>query len=151
MANESYHYRQCGLDNVHLLNGFTIKKTKHGETMSIQDMDGLHHAIGTYLVREKKNLTGAEVRFLRHELGLSQKVLGMLLGKSEQTLARWEKGQSRIDGPADRLLRLLYQQQSGKNERVKKVLQHLADLDDPAKEEIRFEDTKDGWRVHTAA
>lgn len=75
----------------------------------------------------------------------------MLLGKSEQTLARWEKGQSRIDGPADRLLRLLYQQQLGKNERVKKVLQHLADLDDPAKEEIRFEDTKDGWRVHTAA
>ena len=151
MTNECYHYRQCGLDNVHLLNGFTTKKTKHGETMSIQDMDGLHHAIGTYLVREKKNLTGAEVRFLRHELGLSQKVLGMLLGKSEQTLARWEKGQSRIDGPAERLLRLLYQQQSGKNERVKKVLQHLADLDDPAKEEIRFEGTKDGWRVHTAA
>ena len=151
MTNECYHYRQCGLDNVHLLNGFTTKKTKHGETMSIQDMDGLHHAIGTYLVREKKNLTGAEVRFLRHELGLSQKVLGMLLGKSEQTLARWEKGQSRIDGPAERLLRLLYQQQSGKNERVKKVLQHLADLDDPAKEEIRFEGTTDAWRVHTAA
>lgn len=54
MTNECYHYRQCGLDNVHLLNGFTIKKTKHGVTMSIQDMDGLHQAIGTYLVRKKR-------------------------------------------------------------------------------------------------
>ena len=151
MTIESYQYRQCGLDNIRLLNGFKIKRTKHGEAISIQDMDGLHYAIGTYLVREKKTLTGAEVRFLRHELGLSQKVLGTLLGKTEQTLARWEKGQSRIDGPADRLLRLLYQQQTGKNERVKKMLQRLADLDSPATEEIRFEDTGNGWRVHSAA
>ena len=151
MTIESYQYRQCGLDNIRLLNGFKIRRTKHGEAISIQDMDGLHHAIGTFLVREKKNLTGAEVRFLRHELGLSQKVLGMLLGKSEQTLARWEKGQSRIDGPADRLLRLLYQQQTGKSERVKKVLQHLADLDSMDEEEVSFEDTRHGWQVHSAA
>ena len=151
MTIESYQYRQCGLDNIRLLNGFKVKRTQHGEAISIQDMDGLHHAIGTFLVREKKNLTGAEVRFLRHELGLSQKVLGVLLGKSEQTLARWEKGQSRIDGPADRLLRLLYQQQTGKSERVKKVLQHLADLDSLAEEEVSFEDTRDGWQVHSAA
>ena len=151
MTIESYQYRQCGLDNIRLLNGFKVKRTKHGEAISIQDIDGLHHAIGKYLVREKKNLTGAEVRFLRHELGLSQKMLGMLLGKSEQTLARWEKGQSRIDGPADRLLRLLYQQQTGNDERVRKMLQHLADLDSLATEEVRFEDTRGGWRVHSAA
>ena len=36
-------------------------------------------------------------------------------------------------------------------ERVEKMLQHLADLDSLATEEIRSEDTSGGWRVHSAA
>ena len=82
MGNDTYQYRECGLDNMYLLNGFTVKRTKHGETVTIHDMDGLHRVIGSYLVRERKTLNGREVRFLRHELELSQKTLGELLGKS---------------------------------------------------------------------
>lgn len=151
MTNKGYRYRECGLDNVYLLNGFTIKETRYGRAVSIGDVDGLHRALGDYLVHEKKNLSGAEVRFLRHELGLSQKALGMLLGKSDQTLARWEKEKGRIDGAADRLLRLLYQQHTGQSEEMKSLLEWLSDLDDPIEEEIRFEDTDQGWRLHTAA
>ena len=151
MTSEGYHYRGCGLGNVYLLNGFSIKETRYGKTVGIEDIDGLHRALGDYLVREKKNLNGAEIRFLRHELGLSQRALGTLLDKSDQTLARWEKGRGRIDGAADRLLRLLYQQHTGRRAKVRTLLEYLSELDAPIEREIRFEDTGEGWRHHTAA
>ena len=151
MTQNSHHYRECGLDNVYLRNGFSIEKTRHGRAVSIQDMDGLHQAIESHLVRARRDLTGAELRFLRHELGLSQRLLGLLLGKSGQSVARWEKGLSRIDGAADRLVRLLYTQHTGDNEKIKNVLQELVALDDLITEDIQFEDTKEGWRLHTAA
>ena len=152
MTRELHHYRECGLNNVFLLNGFTVKATRHGRAVSIDDMDGLHRAIGTHLAREKRALTGAELRFLRVELGLSQKMLGMLLGKSAQTVARWEKEQSRIDSTAERVVRMLYTEQGGKNEKIRNMLQELAAPDDLACEnEFRFEDTAEGWRLHTAA
>ena len=152
MTSELHHYRECGLDNVFLLNGFTVRETRHGRAVSIEDIDGLHLAIGTHLAREKRTLTGAELRFLRAEMGLSQKMLGMLLGKTAQTVARWEKGQSRIDGTADRVVRVLYAEQTGESEKVRNVLQELAVLDDLAgDDEFRFEDTDEGWRLHSAA
>ena len=151
MTNESHHYRECGLNNVYLRNGFSVDETRHGRTVSIQDMDGLHLAIGTHLVRARRDLTGAELRFLRHELGLSQRLLGLLLGKSGQSVARWEKGLSRFDGAADRLVRLLFAQHTGDNEKIKNVLQELAALDARITEDIQFEDTKEGGRLQTAA
>ena len=151
MRRETHHYRECGLTNIHLLNGFTYKDTRHGRTVSIQDMDGLHRAIGAHLAKEKRALTGAELKFFRIELGLSQAMLGMLLGKTGQSVARWEKGQSRIDATADRVVRLLYTQQIGGNDDIRSALQALAALDDFAEEEVCFEDTDDGWQLRTAA
>ena len=151
MTRDTHHYRECGLTNIHLLNGFTYKETRHGRVVSIQDMDGLHRAIGTHLAKEKRALTGAELRFFRIELGLSQTMLGMLLGKTGQSVARWEKGQSRIDATADRVVRLLYTQQTGANEDIRSALQELAALDDSAEEEVCFEDTDEGWQLRVAA
>ena len=152
MTSELHHYRECGLDNVFLLNGFTVRETRHGRAVGIEDIDGLHRAIGTHLAREKRALTGAELRFLRVEMGLSQKLLGMLLGKTAQTVARWEKGQSRIDGTADRVVRVLYCEQTGEHQKIRNVLQELAAPDDiGGDDELRFEDTDEGWRLHSAA
>ena len=151
MTRDTHHYRECGLTNIHLLNGFTYKETRHGRVVSIQDMDGLHRAIGTHLAKEKRALTGAELRFFRIELGLSQTMLGMLLGKTGQSVARWEKGQSRIDATADRVVRLLYTQQTGANEDIRSALQELAALGDSAEEEVCFEDTDEGWQLRVAA
>ena len=148
MTQEFHHYRECGLNNVFLINGFAVKETRHGRAVSIEDTDGLHRAIGTHLAKEKRALTGTQVRFLRIELGLSQKLLGMLLGKSVQTVARWEKGQSRIDSTAERV----YTEQSGENQKVRTMLQEFAAVDDLAGEdEFRFEETDEGWRLHSAA
>lgn len=68
-----------------------------------------HAALGAAVVANPAPLTGADFRFLRQELGLSQAALGDLVGKDEQAVARWEKGKSKkVDATADRLLRLLY-------------------------------------------
>ena len=48
-------------------------------------------------------------------------------------------------------MRLLYTQHTGDNENIKNVLQELVALDDLIAEDIQFEDTKEGWRLHTAA
>ena len=151
MTKTTHHYRECGLNHIYLLNGFAYRETRHGRAVSIQDMDGLHRAIGAHLAREKRALTGAELKFFRIELGLSQSMLGMLLGKSGQTVARWEKGQSRIDATADRVVRLLFTQQTGANEDIRSALQELAALDDLVEEEVCFEETDEGWKLHVAA
>ena len=151
MTKTTHHYRECGLNQIYLLNGFTYDETRHGRAVSIQDMDGLHRAIGIHLAKEKRALTGAEFKFFRIELGLSQTMLGMLLGKSGQTVARWEKGQSRIDATADRVVRLLYIQQTGGAEDIRSALQELAALNDFAEEEVCFEETDEGWQLRVAA
>lgn len=156
MSNvDQYHYLQCGLQNVYLRNGFVREATPYGETIRIHDMDGLHRAIGMHLIRDKERLSGAEARFLRHELDLSQETLGRLLQKSGQSVARWEKDQTRIDGPADRLLRLLYDNHArpseGSRTTIRVLLERLAELDSGGARSVEFEDTKDGWRIHDAA
>ena len=101
------------------------------------------------LIQEKKALDGAEIRFLRHEMDLSQRMLGNLLNKSSQAVARWEKGQSRMDGAADRLLRLLYESQAtgeGHENGIRELLEHLAALDSSDVGDVQFEDTGEGWR-----
>ena len=63
MAN--YHYTESGLDTVWLASGFRIiAREDGGESLIIEDIEGLHVAIGRGIV-EKKKLTGPEIRFLR--------------------------------------------------------------------------------------
>ncbi len=151
MPNRRYHYRECGLDNVYLLNGFRFDKTPHGRVVHIEDMDDLHRAIGEFLVFERKKLTGREFRYLRHELNLSQRKLGLMLGVTELTVARWEKGECAIQGAADRMIRVLFGEQFGGNEAVKELLECLSKLDDLIDGELRFEETEEGWQPAKAA
>ncbi len=153
---ERYHYRQCGLEDVYLVNGFERESSaRYGDTVKIRNIEGLHRAIGRYLVREKKTLVGAEIRFLRHELKLSQRSLGGLLSKSSQTVARWEKGQGTIDGAADRLLRLIYEgataTKGGRTKETRELLEQLSELDNRCAELVEFEDTNRGWRPFSDA
>ena len=96
MNEQGYHYTGCGLDNVWLCNGYTLHEDAYGQSVSIDNLDSLHRAIGSFLADKAAPLTGAEARFLRIEMDLSQKRLGELLGRDAQTIALWEKN----DGPA---------------------------------------------------
>src|SRR3546814_6244956 len=66
-----YHYTESGLRNVWLANGYKIRNVGGEEAVAIHDVDELHRTIGRNLAR-KSRLTGAELRFLRKEMGLSQ-------------------------------------------------------------------------------
>jgi DNA-binding transcriptional regulator YiaG len=149
MKDQPYHYTECGLDNIYLLNGFKSIKTSRGNAVSINDIDGLHKAIGIYLATFKKDLSGQEICFLRHEMLISQSTLATLLGVSEQAVHRWEKGKTEIPKPSELLLRLLYREhvhdQTGK---ISKALKAVADLEDKLNNKpIHFKDTAKGWRT----
>ncbi|WP_029030321.1 helix-turn-helix domain-containing protein [Salinarimonas rosea] len=143
---EPYHYRESGLDDVYLASGFRRIESGGRSFVAIDDIDGLHEAIGRHLVEETRRLTGAQFRFLRTELGLSQASLARLLDVSEQSVARWEKGKTRrVDAVADRLLRLLYAEHRGGDARVGAYLRRIADLEDEADRVITFAETEEGW------
>ena len=73
---EKYHYAGCGLDDIYLINGFTRVATNYGDGVTVNDVDGLHKAIGRNLAINKKELSGKELRFLRKEIDLTQAELG---------------------------------------------------------------------------
>ncbi len=155
MRKRPYHYTECGLDNVYLVNGFKLVETPRGRGVQIENMPGLHRAIGRFLLEEKKQLTGRELRFLRHELNMTQETLSHLVGVNVQTVARWEKGQSDVPGPADRLMRVIYKEATGGNVKIIEPLRALSELDEiihgSAEEPLWFkEDDTEGWQ-HAAS
>jgi putative transcriptional regulator len=132
MTAETYHYTECGLDNVYLADGYAYVEGAGGRYVKITDIDGLHEAIGRFLIANKKNLSGKEIRFLRQEMLMSQATLAKLLEVAEQTVLRWEKAKADIPKPAETLIRLLYREHvkdkgSGS---IRSKLEQLADLED---------------------
>lgn len=142
-----YHYRECGLRNVWLTNGFDEHCTPYGEGISIHDIEGLHRAIARGLVNKGGRLTGSELRFLRQEMGLSQAKLAQLLGNEAQTVALWEKrgGQPRM---ADRLIRAIYREQQEGNAHIIQMIERLVDTDlNESDARLTLEQSETGWKL----
>lgn len=147
----AYHYRDSGLENIYLENGYTIHQTAYGEGVSIEDTEGLHKAIGQWLVSLPKPLNGAELRFLRLEMEKTQRNLAAFLGTTEQTLRLWEKHRTKaIPGPADRLLRALYSEYVGGDGSVRRMVDRLAQLDQMERVEAHMRETAHGWELACA-
>lgn len=125
-----YHYVGSGLRDVWLANGYAAHQTPYGESVAIEDVLGLHRAIGDSIVNNPKRVSGAEFRFLRKEQELSQKMLAELIGTSEQTLARWETGKNRVPVTADRVIRVLYQQYNHQDGKMREMVDRLNSLED---------------------
>jgi len=140
-----YHYTECGLPNVWLQNGFTIHETPYGQGVSIVDVSGLHRLIGTTLARRPR-LTATGLRFLRKELGWSQKMLAKVVGSTEQTVSLWERS-ARIPASVDRLVRILYLEHVNDNVKVKQFVEQLAELDRSSGDnDLKFEQCQHEWR-----
>lgn len=104
----TYRYDECGLDRVFLVNGYEKHDTPYGKAVSITDVAGLHRTIARAIVQSPKAITGAEFRFLRKHLDMSQKRLADLIGEKEQNVYRWEKARGKdVPGMADRLIRVI--------------------------------------------
>lgn len=149
--SEQYHYTECGLDSVYLVNGVSFVDGK----MTIHDIDGLHRMIGQWLVTTRKKLSGEEIRFLRHEMELSQSSLARLLGVSEQSVLRWERRRKERENgnpAAERALRLLYLEQSTGNTSIAEALEAIADIEDELDRLGAFDfSDSEGWHEDEAA
>lgn len=143
-----YHYKSCGLPNVWLKNGYTEHETAYGKGVAIEDLEGLHKAICRSIIEAPTKLTGAELRFLRKEMNLSQKRLGSLLGVEDQTVANWEKAEP--TSMAGRFVRVLAASHFGSDE-VRELVEKLAELDRKEHETFYFEDSENGWFSAKAA
>jgi len=77
-----------GIHFCYLLNDVTIKKTSYGPMVEIENLNGLHHAIELYIIEKPEPVTGAEFRFLRKQMELTQDELAV------QRRGRWRRGRS---------------------------------------------------------
>lgn len=118
-----HHFTDGGLQNVWLVNGYTVHSTPSGPAVSIHDMDGLARAICLALTQKHGVLSGKEVRYIRQAgMTLSQPALGSLLGVDGQTLARWEKT-GHVPKWADKFLRVIYTAHANGDEPVRKAVE----------------------------
>jgi putative transcriptional regulator len=147
-----YHYKESGLDNVWLTNGYRIHETEYGAGVSIECVDDLHRAMAASIVDSPNEITGAELRFLRIELDLSQRRLGDLMHSDEQTVRRWEKARTKpIKGPGERMIRVVYKAIVS-DKGIKRMVQRLSDLDEiHTRGKIVFKETQKGWQPEERA
>ncbi|MCY4129126.1 MAG: helix-turn-helix domain-containing protein [Gammaproteobacteria bacterium] len=101
----AYHYTECGLPNVWIQGAHAVDDAGE-ETIRIPNIRGLHRLIANAIVECDGRLTGAEMRFLRSEMGMTQTALARLVHRTRLTLSRWEREESAVDGAADALIRI---------------------------------------------
>lgn len=125
--SELLHYRESGLDNVYLANGWRWEETPIGRFLEIKDDRALFAALARHIIEQPHQPSGRELRYLRVYLDLNQTELGKLLGLSDQQVARWEKETSRIEPAVLRLFSLLVRERIGEKVTVEADLQAAAD------------------------
>jgi DNA-binding transcriptional regulator YiaG len=142
-----HHYTSCGLNNVWLKNGFEKHHIGADTGLSIHNMEGLHRAIALTIIQSPRPITGQEFRFLRVELDFSQKALGSLMDKSDQSIAKWEKGEQAIPRLADKAIRDLYMESIGEGV-VAGLLTQMAQLDREVHElNLQLEEVEGRWQA----
>lgn len=142
-----YHYRDGGLENVWLANGYRKVSTPYGEGVSINDVDGLTRTLCMMLAKKQGLLSGKEFRYLRMAgLELSQAALGHEIGKTEQSIARWEKSKA-VPKYADKLIRVLYVAHADGNATVRKLIERIRDVDRLLNQRVVLEETRRGWKA----
>ena len=138
-----YHYTDGGLRNIWLANGYERVETRYGKALTIQDLPGLTRATCKALILKNSNLTGAEFRYLRQSMLMSQASLGRTLGRTDRAIAGWEQN-SKVPKFADRMLRVVYAAHADGNEQVKNIIHAMNDVE----RTINFvmTETKMGWQ-----
>lgn len=121
--NEAYHYLECGLDNVFLYNIPIVHDQGGEQVVCIPRIHALHKVIAQGIIIKKGLLNGKEIRFLRTEMGLKQSELAKIIGKDQQTIGRWERGENAPDKTTDILIRIM----------AKDILRLIDDMPNPEK------------------
>jgi DNA-binding transcriptional regulator YiaG len=144
-----YHYTESGLDNVWLVNGYTVRKTAYGKAVAVIGADSLHAFLVNRLLKKAGRLTGKEVRFLRSFLGFSQANLGTALGVTDQAVSLWERT-GRVPKSGDALLRVIVAAKLDKATPVGDLVERINELDRKINQRIVVREAPNksgGWVV----
>jgi putative transcriptional regulator len=106
----THEYAECGLSGVVLVGVNVNDCPKCGKhAVSIPNIEGLHRTLARAVAEKSDRLVPQEIRFLRKQLGYSGVDFAGVMGKSPETVSRWEKTTEplKMDSSAERLLRLM--------------------------------------------
>lgn len=140
-----YHYTDGGLRNVWLTNGYVERTTAYGKAVSFHDLDGLINAICRALINKPGKLTGAEFRYIRSAMLLSQKSFGQMVGYTEQAVAKWEKT-GKVPKAIDAVLRMVYANRQDGDENVCSMIDMLNTLDRASQSKIIVSEEDSHWQ-----
>ncbi|MCF4126260.1 transcriptional regulator [Methylobacterium sp. SyP6R] len=103
----AYRYTESGLNNV-IIEGVSLLHDDAGEEcVTIPNINGLHQAIAHGIVTKRSAITGAELRFLRTEMGCTQAELATIVHREPLAVSRWERNEIEIDSNAEAIIRLV--------------------------------------------
>lgn len=147
-----YHYTGCGLNYVYLKNGYNMKKTPYGDGVTIHDIDGLHRAIASDIVENRPELSPDEFRFMRKELGFTQARLGSILDVDQQTVANWEKGNTKLPNMVAIFLRSVFRERINGQPKLEELINRINELDMELRGiKLTLEETESGWKSEKEA
>ncbi len=102
-----YRYKACGLDNVIIVDMPVVEDDSGEMVIGIPNIKGLHMVLAHCIIVQPSALRGADIRFLRTEIGMTQAQLAEILHKDTQSVGRWERGECPVDQTAEILIRKL--------------------------------------------
>lgn len=93
-----HRFKESGLDNVVLHGVKLFRCAKCGEAFyDFGDINQLNRVIADTLLRKKDILKGAEIRFLRTQIGYSSEMFARIIGLSDKTsLSRIENARAKV-------------------------------------------------------
>jgi putative transcriptional regulator len=104
-----YRYPECGLPNVYLAGidvAFCKECNEHYPIIrSILDLYGM---IAESVALKPQPLSGAEIKFLRKQLGFTAVQWATYLKTDKTNISRWENDRAALSGQSDALIRYLY-------------------------------------------
>lgn len=101
-------FKGAGVPGIYLLNGYHSDLEDGCVVTSYEDLGGLYYAIGRAIALSDHELTAGEGKFIRKRLGKSQEEFGRIFGKTNQAVAKWEKGEASVPAGDGKLMRLAW-------------------------------------------
>jgi putative zinc finger/helix-turn-helix YgiT family protein len=77
------------------------------EEVAIPDLENFNRTLAQTVAQKSERLTAKEIRFLRTYLGYSGVDFAKEIGVTSVSVSRWENGESPMEIPTERLLRLM--------------------------------------------
>src|SRR5690242_1734296 len=104
------HYPHFAFSNLYLDGGYREIQAPDGNEVEYLNPDALEQCVRRLLLRKPSRLRGWDLRFLRRGLGMTQTQFGKLVDRTEQSVARWEKGKAAIPAYVDLTIRTRFAQ-----------------------------------------